>query len=224
MARIVLLSDTHNHHDNISLPSGDILIHSGDATGLGYEHQIRDFIDWMKEQDFEHKIYVPGNHDIGLEENFEEWKHWFADADINLLNEESVVLEGVSAHDFNEYKFNVFGSPITPNFGKWAFMRARGEQINKHWKLIPENTDILVTHGPPKYILDEIPGFTGMTEHVGCEMLAHKVFEIKPKLHVFGHIHEGAGAHSENDIDFVNAALCDEWNRLVNLPIVKDLK
>lgn len=205
------------------MPSADIGIHSGDATGRGWEHEVKDFIAWYAAQDIEHKIYVPGNHDVELEKNFDEWRVWFEEAGIIILNDESVVLEGTSTHDFDEYKIKIHGSPITPNFGRWAFMRARGEQINKHWMMIPSDTDVLVTHGPPHGILDEVYGAWDDVEHVGCEMLWKRVEQIEPKLHIFGHIHEGAGTLKLGNTEFINASQLNEYYNLVNKPIVRHL-
>lgn len=223
MAKICAISDTHNQHRNIVCDSGDILIHAGDATGRGYEYELEDFIDWFAEQDYEHKIYVPGNHDIGLENDLEKYDKRFTDNNIMLLNDESVVLRGISRDNSKEYEIKVHGSPITPNFGRWAFMRARGESINKHWMKIPKDTDILITHGPPNGILDEVDRFGGV-EHTGCEMLWERVQSVCPKLHIFGHIHEGAGALRLGDTEYINASQLDEYYVLVNQPTVRNIR
>lgn len=221
--KLVAISDTHNMHDKIVVPSGDICIHAGDATGRGWEHEVRNFIKWYSKVDCEHKIYVPGNHDIGLEKNYDEWSTWFTDAGITILNDESVIIEGVSTHDFKEYKIKIHGSPITPNFGHWAFMRARGEQINKHWMQIPGDVDILVTHGPPNGILDEVYNMWDEGQHTGCEMLWRRILQVKPKIHIFGHIHEGAGSFQMADTEFINASQLDECYSLAHKPMVRHL-
>lgn len=224
MAKICFISDTHNAHDKLKLEPSDIIIHSGDATSMGYEHQIRNFIEWFAKQDAEHKIYVPGNHDIGLEEHYEERSKWFKDAGIILLNEESIILDDFSYHDFEDYNIKIYGSPITPTFGRWSFMRARGHQIGEHWKKIPKDVDILVTHGPPKYMLDQVINFGWDTvENVGCEMLANRVIDVKPKIHAFGHIHEGYGTAQAYGIEFINASCMDEGYRFVNAPIYRNV-
>lgn len=224
MAKVCFISDTHNAHDKLKLEQSDIIIHSGDATGMGREAELRNFIEWYAEQDAEHKIYVPGNHDIGLEEHWEERSKWFTDAGIILLNDESVILDGFSYCDFEDYNIKVHGSPITPNFGSWSFMRARGHQINEHWKKIPEDTDILVTHGPPKYVLDQVVSFWDNADSVGCEMLANRVIAVSPKIHAFGHIHEGYGTMKAYNTEFINASCMDEGYRLVNVPVYREVK
>ena len=221
--KLVAISDTHNFHNKITIPSGDVIIHAGDATGRGQEWEIKEFIQWYSNLDFQHKIFIPGNHEVVLEYNYKEWSRWFRDAGITILNDESTTIDGVSNHDWKEYNFKVYGSPITPNFGRWAYMRARGFEINQHWMKIPEDTDILVTHGPPHGILDEVERFNGYTDHCGCEMLLARVAQVNPKLHVFGHIHEGAGAVVQNGIEYINASQLDGQYRLVHQPIIRNL-
>jgi len=211
---ITLISDTHNQHSMVRMGSGDVLIHAGDATGMGRKNELKAFIEWYSEQDFTHKIYVPGNHDIGLEQNYEERSKWFTDAGIVLLNDESIIIDDVKIH----------GSPITPNFGRWAFMKARGEQIQQHWHKIPSDTDILITHGPPHKILDEVQDtWRGGSINTGCEMLWDRVRQVEPKIHVFGHIHEGAGSAKMGKTEFINASVLDERYTMTNNPIVRKL-
>lgn len=223
MAKVCFISDTHNAHDKLILEPSDIIIHSGDATSMGYEHQIKNFIEWYSKQDAQYKIYIPGNHDVGLEEHYEERSEWFKDAGIILLNDESIILDDFSYHDFKDYNIKIHGCPITPNFGRWSFMRARGHQINEHWKKIPKDTDILVTHGPPKFILDQVKNWNESIENVGCEMLAYKVIDIKPKIHAFGHIHECYGTTDAYGVEFINASCMDESYNLINSPIYRNI-
>lgn len=199
--RIVAISDTHNQHEAIEVGSGDILIHAGDATGMGYKYELKDFIEWFAKQDFKYKIYIPGNHDCGLEKEYRKRSQWFKDAGIIILNEESVSIDGVK----------IYGSPITPEFGNWAFTRKRGSQIKENWDNIPMDTDILITHGPPQGILDEISNyFQHGGTHAGCEELLKRVKEVKPRYHVFGHIHEDHGEITIDLTTFVNASQLNE--------------
>ena len=122
------------------------------------------------------------------------------------MNDSGITIDGIK----------IWGSPIQPEFFNWAFNRKRGAEIDKHWQLIPDDTDILVTHGPPFGYLDE----TARMERVGCVDLLKRIDEIKPKVHVFGHIHEGYGtAINDRDTLFINASVLDEHYRLVNEPI-----
>ena len=125
------------------------------------------------------------------------------------LNDSGVTIEGI----------NIWGSPVTPWFYNWAFNRHRGEEILKHWELIPANTNVLMTHGPVLGIHDSV--ING--EHVGCRDLLEKVKEIKPAFHVCGHIHEGWGKAKKGVTSFINACILNDSYELVNKPIVFEL-
>ena len=130
---------------------------------------------WMWKLPIEHKIFVAGNHDFGIEsglvKNFEDY-------DITYLFNNSVTIDGI--------KF--WGSPFTPNFGQWAFMKARNT-INRVWDVIPDDTDIIVTHGPPKGILDISDNYDRSIEFCGDSALLKRMLKLEPMLVCFGHIH-----------------------------------
>lgn len=193
--KIDLISDTHTQHDKIALPGGDFLICAGDISYQGTIKEIYTFLQWFAAQPYKHLILVPGNHDWGFEQAFGIFADECKRKNIILLNDSSVELEGIKIH----------GSPIQPEFCDWAFNRERGEEIRKHWDLIPEDTEILVTHGPPHGILDK----TTRNEQVGCMDLYHKIIQTKVKLHVFGHIHEGFGHQYLDGRTYVNASSVD---------------
>jgi Icc-related predicted phosphoesterase len=205
--KIDAISDTHGRHKKLALPGGDILIHSGDVSGRGHSGEILPFLDWYAEQDYSTIILIPGNHDFGFEEEPERYVKECADRKIILLNDSGCTVEGIK----------VWGSPVQPWFHNWAFNRARtqGEVtrlhgwIKTHWDLIPEDTEILVTHGPPYGILDDANA-RGYENHVGCQELEKRIRETKVKLHVFGHIHEGAGYKYLDGRTYVNASSLDE--------------
>ncbi len=113
----------------------------------------------------------------------------------------------------------MWGSPWQPRFGDWAFGLDRGPAIRERWDLIPDGLDVLITHGPPAHIGDRL--LSG--EHVGCEDLRQVVRQRRPRLHVFGHIHEGYGVVREGGITYVNASVCDAAYRAVNRPVVISL-
>jgi Icc-related predicted phosphoesterase len=209
---IDLLSDTHNKHKHFALPGGDILIHAGDATGRGNASEIIPFLDWLADQDYSHLILIPGNHDFGFEKNFQLYLDECKSRGIHLLNDSGVEVEGIK----------VWGSPITPWFHDWAFNRIRGADIKKHWDLIPADTEILITHGPPSYIRDWVK----FEEHVGCADLSHKILTTPSiKLHVFGHIHEARGYTYQDGITYVNASCLDDTYMPVQeapIRVVKD--
>jgi len=110
-----------------------------------------------------------------------------------------------------------YGSPWQPWFYDWAFNLKRRTEIRAKWDLIPLDTEVLITHGPPYGILDR----TTRGERVGCEELLEAIKQIRPRLHVFGHIHEAYGIRSNDDISYINGSNCDVRFRLVNPPIVQ---
>ena len=206
--KLVFLSDTHNRHRNIKIPEGDILIHAGDVSSRGEKREIDDFIEWFQSQPHKHKIFIAGNHDF-----------FFEKANENNIKIEipNVIYLNDSGCEINGLKF--WGSPIQPEFFNWAFNRKRGEEIKKHWDLIPNDTDILITHGPPYNVLDK----TTRGDIVGCEELALKVAEIQPKIHVFGHIHESYGMLEKGKITFINASVLNHKYIYANNPIVIEI-
>ncbi len=209
--RIVCISDTHNCNEQIKVPDGDILIHAGDATITGRVDEIVLFNSWFAKLPHKHKIFVAGNHDWLFETNNKYARGLLSD-EIIYLQDSSVEIEGL--------KF--YGSPWQPRFFDWAFNLMRGAELAEKWKLIPDDMDILITHGPPNGILDEVPR-KYFVENTGCEELRKRVEQIKPKLHVFGHIHRGYGQTEQFGVKFVNASNCDESYEPTQPPIVIDL-
>lgn len=198
---VVVISDTHNRHRRLpALPDGDILVHAGDFTLGGTQKEILDFNDWLKEQPHAYKIVVPGNHDIEFYESWHFARSLLSAADF-VLNDKGVEVMGK--------KF--WGSPWTPNFGDWAFMYDERE-AEARWAQIPGGLDMLITHGPPKGILDNCVNYeTRQLESVGCEHLHWEVTNrARPKVHVFGHIHESHGQKDLNGTLYVNAAQLDD--------------
>ena len=190
--KIICISDTHNQHENLSVPNGDMLIHAGDITSTGERQDLVKFNDWLGRLPHKYKIVIAGNHDFYAENHPEETRQILSNA--IYLNDSGVLIEGL----------NIWGSPISPTFHHWAFMKNRGEDIRKHWEMIPENTDILITHCPPFGILDQ----TDSGKNEGCEdLLAFIETKTKPRLHVFGHIHEAYGQIQIADIQYVNASV-----------------
>ncbi|NQD69434.1 metallophosphoesterase [Sphingobacterium shayense] len=202
--RIITLSDTHGKHQGLSIPDGDVLIHAGDITSRGYKNEVVDFFEWFASQNHPHKIFIPGNHDFFFEVFSSQEVLTSIPKEITYLNDSGVEIDGI----------HFWGSPITPWFNNWAFNRLRGEDITKHWALIPSNIDVLITHGPPQGILDRT------TEGVitGCADLLHTVKLIKPSFHIFGHIHEGYGMEQSEQTTFLNASILDGHYQVRNQP------
>lgn len=207
MKKIVCISDTHGKHDLITkdLPDGDIIIHAGDVSNVGKTHEIYDFLNWFSTLPYKHKIFIAGNHDFGFEIN-NDIAPEYKELGVTYLMDKMVEIEGIK----------IYGSPWQPRFYDWAFNVDRGNAIAEKWALIPEDVDILITHGPPHGILDDtIQGL-----RVGCEELYVKVMQIKPKCHIFGHIHYGYGTRITDDTTFINAANLGERYEYRNRPIV----
>jgi Icc-related predicted phosphoesterase len=205
------ISDTHGNHKKIYAGRGDILIHSGDAE-IVTDSDIDDFTLWMAAQKFKTKIFVPGNHDSYIANNLEISKNIFQHRGIDLLINESVYINDI----------HFYGMPYTPKYGDWDFM-CEPEEMKEKVRAIPYNVDILITHGPPKYILDTVSrGF------IGCNFLSDKLLSLDVKLHMFGHIHEGYGIKKMNNTLFVNSAVPPtelsqyKWNK--GFTIVLDKK
>lgn len=217
--KIVCISDTHNQHRKVLVPDGDVLIHAGDMTMRGSLREIQAFSIWLRNQPHKHKIVVAGNHDFGFEltpylakASLLGW----SDGNVHYLENEEVVIDGV--------KF--YGSPQQPEFNNWAFGSPRnGMGLKSSWSAVPSDIDVLVTHTPPHKILDLCPDINSKIAswvNVGCEALRLEIDRIKPKLHVFGHIHEGYGQIVEEDTIFVNASICTARYNPTNQPIVVD--
>ena len=240
---ITAISDTHNKHNQLNgkLPGGHILIHSGDITSLGRKHEVTDFIKWFDKQDYTHKIFIAGNHDMSFDREIllrnklahfegrnvndydtscsEGKPQWLEEMLGNLpngiyyLENTSVKIEGL----------NIWGSPYSPSFGYgWGFNADRGHDITQIWNEIPMDTDIVITHSP-------IYGYNDRTlntnQNVGCADLYHRLHEVKPHLHFAGHIHEGYGygtipyKDEWGDIYTFNPSTCNLRYEAINDPI-----
>jgi len=214
--RIWFISDTHNKHGFLDIPleGVDMVIFAGDAT-IQKSHEMnnnemRDFLDWFKSLHYKYKIFIAGNHDTSIEHGLV--TRGDIPEGIIYLEHESIEIEGIK----------IFGSPYTPKFGTdWAYNVPRN-MIKSYWMDIPTDTDILVTHGPPKGILDltqydSRSGADGNSYfQCGCKELLERVKVIQPKYHVFGHIHPekncpNSGILKINNCSttFINAAVCD---------------
>ena len=187
--RIIAISDTESRHEQVSLPEGDVLVCAGDITHNGWEREVAGFNEWLGGLGFHDIVVIAGNHDVAFERSPETRKLL---TNCHYLQDEGVEIGG----------FKFWGSPWQPVFGNWAFNLRHGKPLADKWALIPEDTDVLVTHGPPFGILD-LPGFGN---NAGCQELLERVRKIAPQLHVFGHIHESAGTFEEGNTLFVNVA------------------
>lgn len=207
--RIVFISDTHEQHDSLKLPDGDVLIHAGDMTSRGELVQLEGFIHWCSRQNYKHKVFIAGNHDFFLENAPTDMIKAMLPSNTHYLCNSSIKIKGI----------NIYGSPVTPYFHNWAFNYHRGEDIRHFWKMIPSRTDILITHGAPYGILDK----TVRGDLTGCEDLLAAINRIKPKYHLFGHIHEAYGTCQDEHTIFINGSVLDEHYQLANAPVIFDI-
>src|ERR1700683_2908928 len=194
--RVVLISDTHGMHKDVTVPNGDILVHAGDITMFGEGVQVRSFNEWAKILPHRLKICTLGNHDVfgeltadGYQETLTEWQC--------LVDE--LFVDTVSGLRF-------YGSPYTPEFGgdRWNYQLYGANQRIAKWSAIPHDLDFLITHGPAFGILDK----TLEGDFVGDPDLQHAILRTNTKRHVCGHIHEGYGQVTRFAYDFYNASIC----------------
>ena len=217
--KITFISDTHAKHNQVtsSLPGGDVLIHAGDISNNGYRTEIQDFIKWFSTiENYTHKIFIAGNHDFSCQDEVS------AVQELLRLNPGSeylyddMFLIGDESADYDDM-VKVWGSPWQPEFYNWAFNLPRqGAELKEVWNMIPSDVDILITHGPPYGHLDYV---TYSKQNVGCELLRDRIDLIKPKIHVFGHIHSSYGYKFDGTTHFFNAAVLDERYNFTQKPL-----
>lgn len=210
--KLVCISDTHEQEDGVVLPDGDVLVHAGDITYRGDLGKLSKFLMWMKNQPHTSKVIISGNHDWCFQNNNRSIAvKMCEEAEVTYLED-----SGVKIGDLH-----FWGSPWQPWFHNWAFNAMRGKDIARHWAKIPENTNVLITHGPVMNIMDEAPRGVFDIEHVGCEELAKRIVDLPNlKAHICGHIHAGYGTKQLANVQFVNASICTEQYKPTNAPIV----
>jgi Icc-related predicted phosphoesterase len=207
LTKIVAFSDIHGQISRkltewfFNHP-GNILIFAGDIQKNHFDYG-EDFLYWLNELPYYHKIITFGNHDGNWADTTafaQEYKS------IHILNHESINIDGIK----------IFGSPYSLEFGNWWFMKPESK-LEKLWKQIPDDTNILITHSPAFGILDET------IQHVfaGSTSLIKRIWELKKlKYHISGHIHEAAGKLKLGKVTHINASILDERYRIVNDPVV----
>jgi len=201
---ILCVSDIHGNENSLSLVSCDVLVVAGDICTSGDAGQVSKFADWLsKEQSkFNHVIIVAGNHDWAFYRNkvlcLDILRNAVSDK-LHYLEDSECVIDGI--------KF--YGSPWQPEFCSWAFNKPRGVELKRVWDCIPDDVNVLITHGPPFGIGDRVFG-----NSVGCLELSNRVQKLPDLgLHVFGHVHAGNGTYISEEhpgVHFCNASVCDE--------------
>jgi Icc-related predicted phosphoesterase len=218
MQHLVLISDTHRKHKEITEHlikihdeyNDAILIHAGDISSRGEDWEIKSFLDWYRDLPFKHKIFIAGNHDFLFEvdpikANGLLYTHGEG---ITYLQDTGIEIDNI--------KF--WGSPMTPRFHDWAFNR--DENIQDHWDMIPEDTNVLITHGPAYSILDS----TRFGLKVGCPRLLNKISDLKDlRAHICGHIHEANGIYRKDEKTFINASTLNLYYDVEFYPVILEI-
>lgn len=217
--RISFLSDTHTKYKKtvFDLPGGDLLIHSGDISSMGYSHEVRNFLDWFSKQNqYAEKIFIAGNHDWMFADSPTAVQMLLADyPNVQYLQDEACYVG-----DDPSNLIKVYGSPWQPWFLDWAFnLPHDGWEIEQKWNDIDPDTQILITHTPPYGYGDLV---VGRYDHLGCDKLRARIETFKPKIHVFGHIHTGAQYSTNGHTHFINASVLDEHYEYTRRPVTID--
>jgi predicted phosphohydrolase len=193
--KLVCLGDTHGFHSKVNIPYGDVLIHVGDITRAGEENELFEISRWFHSLPHPCKILVAGNHDWCFQRS-DVFCREILGKSVSYLRDEELIWGG----------FKFYGSPWQPKFLEWAFNLPRdSDELKARWEAIPNDTDVLITHGPPFMVMD----MTTDAVCCGCRLLRDRIIKIRPQCHVFGHIHEGYGYQEDNGIRFANVSICD---------------
>lgn len=209
--KIVLIGCSHGKHLNLTLPTGDILVHSGDFSRRGDESDAISFLKWFEKQPFKERVFVCGNHERYAEAYPDAFASLVAQhaPSCHYLHDRSLILGGLKWH----------GSNYTPFFNNWHFMSARGAAMQAHWDKIDSDVDVLLTHGPAMGRLDLIEPEYGADRdlHQGCGNLRTTIDGRLKRLkyHFFSHLHyQGCQQETVDGVTYVNAAVVDDDYRL----------
>ena len=162
--KILHISDTHGKHQILKdLPNADVIVHTGDITEDGTEEEVKDFIEWVSGLSYAHKIFIAGNHDNCLYgANIEGLPD-----NVHYLCNDGITIDGIKFYGVPMFLHDDLDGNLPELFGR-----------------IPDDTDVLLTHQPPLGILDEQDGI-----NYGDYTLYKRVMDVRPKYHLFGHLH-----------------------------------
>ena len=230
--RFVAISDTHGKRLS-DIPNGDVLLHCGDFSNTGRLEEVCAFCEWFGSLPHPRKILIAGNHDITLDSASyvdtaprlcrppdHEGEYANVNAKAHALIAAIPDCEYLCDTGTSVRGLRVWGSPWQPAFHNWAFNLPRGEACRAKWRLIPADSDIVLTHGPPLGHGDLCAG----GQRAGClDLLDELQKRVRPRFHVSGHIHEGYGACSDGTTTYLNASSCTSRYRASNAPLVFEL-
>lgn len=210
--KLVCFSDFHFDF-RFDLPKGDILICCGDFSLRGTNEDVLTFSKFMNKasENYAHTFIVWGNHETQIEcdPHYVETLLHCGPADrIDVLNNGGVLWEGIK----------IWGSPLTTPFLEWAFMSSE-DKLKDIYDTISDDTDVVITHGPAFEILDQ----SKWGDHCGSKTLKARLEAIKPKAHIFGHIHHSYGILDDKGTKFVNCSLLNDDYVMINKPVVIDI-
>jgi len=217
--KVAVISDTHNRAEKLVMPKADILIHCGDYSSRGCEYELEEFKNWIDSVShlYKHIILVPGNHDRIFE--FDEQRSRMTLSNVIVLIDQSIEILGLK----------VYGTPYQPFFNNLAF-NLKGKSLHDKYRKIPNKLDILITHSPPKGVLDSVRNFfdkksKSYLDHVsyGSEFLYKQVIKKEPRFHFFGHIHDSFGVFNSGTTTFANASSCSEKYEITNPVLVFEI-
>jgi predicted phosphohydrolase len=187
--RIVAVADTHTFEADLGeLPDGDVFVHAGDLLRAGTFDELAAVAQWIRTLPHRHKVVIAGNHDWCFARDPEAARAMLGD-DVLYLQDSGIEIEGLK----------IWGSPWQPRFNDWAFNLERGPELAEKWALIPDDTDILITHGPPDGFGDR-----AWDSRTGCEDLLEAIRRVAPTLHLCGHIHQDGGVWTSRGTTFAN--------------------
>jgi predicted phosphohydrolase len=203
--RIVAVADTHLFHEELVVPEGDVFVHAGDMCQAGTLDELRAAIEWIVGLPHTHKVIIAGNHDFAFLEHPDEARAMMTG--LTYLQDEGATIGGTT----------FWGSPWQPAYNDWAFNLRRGAPLRAKWELIPEGVDVLITHGPPMGIGDHGP----VAGRLGCEELLARVQVVRPKIHMFGHIHQDGGAWPIGETLYANVTTweCERAPTVIDLSV-----
>jgi Icc-related predicted phosphoesterase len=179
-------------------------------SSMGYEHELLNFLNWFNEiPSYYYKVFIAGNHDWIFQKQPDYVKRVMENyPNITYLQDDFVY--------FYEWGLKIYGSPWQPEFYNWAFNLPRNsKELEEVWNKIPDDTDILLTHGPAYGFVDKV---IGRYENLGCEKLAERIRIVQPTLHVCGHIHSGNGVAYNERTTHINASVLDERYEYAHTP------
>ncbi|XP_068212745.1 metallophosphoesterase MPPED2 isoform X2 [Palaemon carinicauda] len=214
--RFVCMSDTHSKTDELkhSVPPGDVFLHAGDFTRKGTVEEAQKFNEWLGTLPHRYKIVIAGNHELLLD--------WEASAVTKVASPDEVLTNATAylqGSGTSVFGIKLYGCPWTPIYHIMAFNVERGSPLRKKWAAIPNDVDVLMTHGPPLGRCD----LSHRNKRSGCvDLLKTVQSRVKPKYHIFGHIHEGHGISYDGTTTYINASTCDVKYQPVNRAIVFD--